>query len=322
MRFNTLQVAQNTETIELSQYDLNVLKPNIKLDLIQDKYLEMFGKEFVKNISFSRDGFFTLILSLEGKIAVSVGESEAIVEGAKKAKEYGADITFIALNKDGTLDTKSLDDSFDYVFVSSYIVDTYVKVDLEEVKEKTAAKLISNGTVEFSTISDIYVFDSYKLCSMGAMGVLVYEDEFEESAISQLNLLCLDLTIKAIENKNKELDLKDKFLDLFTKQFGDDLYFFVDPKDTLEYTLYLGLKGIKMRELIRTMAFEDIYITNGEGCSLGLSKPSRIIQEMGYSEDESRWGLSLDFSEKLEEKTIGKIVNMIFRKYTQIKVLG
>lgn len=322
MRFNSLQINTNHHSIDLQKYSLNILSPNDNLEQVQQKYTEMFHRQNVKTISFSKDGFLCFFLDLKGKIAVSLGESEYIVEGAKKAKEYGADIFFIPLNKDGFLQIDSLDDSFDYIFVSSYVMDTYVKTDLKKIKELTDAKLISNGTVEFSKISDIYVFDSYKLCSMGGVGVVVYEDEFADSEISQINLMALDLSIKELQTKTRQDDLKQKFLDQFMKQFGDDLYLFVDPKDTLSYTLHLGLKGIKMRELIRTMAFENIYITNGEGCSLGLSKPSRIIKEMGYSEDESRWGLSLDFSENIDDKTIQEIVHMILKKYKQIKVLG
>ena len=322
MKLNTLQINTNGFELDTSIYMLNVLNVNENQAKIEAEYKKVFARSKVKNISFSTDGMFCLILSLKGKIAVSLGESESIVEGAKKAKEFGADIEFIGLKKDGSLDIDSIDDSFDYIFVSSYIMDTYVKTDLKKIKEKSAAILISNASVKMAKISDIYVLDSYKLCGLGGMGVLVYDEGFDDIEISQLNLQCLDLSIKSFLVKKKDTSLKSKFLEQFKKVFGDDLFFFVDPKDTLDHTLHLGLKGIKMRELIRTMAFEDIYITNGEGCSLGLSRPSRIIQEMGYSEDEARWGLSLDFSEELSTESIEKLVDTIFKKYRQIKVLG
>lgn len=322
MKFNSLQFKGEIYSTDTSIYSLNVLSSNEKLEEIQQNYSEKFDKKSVRNISFSKDAFCSLILELDGKIAVSLGESEAIVNGAKKALSYGASVEFISLNKDGSLDMDFIDDSFDYIFVSSYIMDTYVKVDLEKIKGKSDAVLISNVSAKFSKISDIYVFDSYKLCALGGMGVIVYDEQFDDIEISQINLQTLDLSLKAFLEKKVETAVKEEFVEEFKKVFGDDLYFFVDPKDTLEYTLHLGLKDIKMRELIRTMAFEDIYITNGEGCSLGLSRPSRIIQEMGYSEDEARWGLSLDFSEKIDKKSIEKIVDMIYKKYKQIKVLG
>lgn len=322
MNFNTLQTNNSFYSVDTAKYSLTPFSGTENFEKIQKRYEKLFNKKSVKNISFCGDGFFTFFLSLKGKIAVSLGESEAIVNGALKAKEFGVDIEFISINKDGSLNLDLIDSSFTYVFISSYIMDTYVKTDLQLIKEKTDAKIISNATVEFSKISDIYVFDSYKLCGLGGMGVLIYDDEFEQSELSNINLLTLDLTLKAFENKKMNLEVKQKFLEEFKKQFNDELYLFVDPSTTLEYTLHIGLKSIKARELIRTMAFENIYITNGEGCSLGLSRPSRIIEQMGYSENEARWGLSLDFSEKLSDERIENIVDTILKRYKQIKVLG
>jgi cysteine sulfinate desulfinase/cysteine desulfurase-like protein len=137
-----------------------------------------------------------------------------------------------------------------------------------------------------------------------------------------IDLLTLELTLKKYQDKKMVSSVKKQFLEEFEKVFNDDLFFFVDPHICLDFTLHLGLKGIKMRELIRTLAFEDIFITNGEGCSLGLSRPSRILQDMGYSEDEGRWGLSLDFCDELSDEQIQNVVEKIYRKYRQIKVLG
>ncbi|MFW2308252.1 cysteine desulfurase, partial [Aliarcobacter butzleri] len=63
-------------------------------------------------------------------------------------------------------------------------------------------------------------------------------------------------------------------------------------KKTLPYTLHFALKDIKAREIIRTLAFDSIFLSKGEGCSLGLSKPSRIIQAMGYDETTRRNAIS------------------------------
>ena len=100
------------------------------------------------------------------------------------------------------------------------------------------------------------------------------------------------------------------------------MYFFVDSKDTLEYSLHFALKNIKAREIIRTLALNSILITNGEGCSLGLSMPSRVIQAMGYEELISRNAISLTFTQIFEDEEIEKIVKAFAKKYRQIKVLN
>lgn len=322
MKFNSLQHNIFSKELDIAEYSLSVLAQNEKLELVKKEYADIFKRKNVKNITFSKDGFFTFILDLSGKVAVSLGESEYIIQGAKKAKEYGVDLEFIPLKKDGTLDISGLDDSFDFIFVSSYIVDTYVKTDLKKIKEITDAKLISNASAKRCEYSDVFLLDSYKLCSLGAKGVLIHDDEFEEDEISKIDLLSLDMTLQAYKNKKENPEQKQKFLEEFKNIFKDDLFIFVDPSICLEFTLHLGLKDIKMRDIIRTLAFEDVFITNGEGCSLGLSRPSRILQEMGYSQDESRWGLSLDFTEQLSDEEIKKLVEKIYKKYRQIKVLG
>lgn len=321
MKFNSLQFNSQAINIDISTYAMEPLSVNKKYEEILQGYKTKFKRKSVKSFIFSKDGICDLIKSLKGKIAVSLGESEYIVQAALKAKDEGLNITFFDIKKDGTVDTNSLD-RFDFIFLSSYVMDTYVKVDLEEVKNSTKAKLISNVSANMSSYSDIYLLDTYKLTGIGGMGVVVYEDEFEDEAVSLTNLLALDLSLKALEKQQVNSDVKYKFLEEFKKEFKEDLYLFVDANKTLDYTLHVGLKGIKMREIIRTLALENIFLSNGEGCSLGLSKPSRVLQTMGYSEAEARWGLSLDFSEDLDDETIKIIVKKINKKYRQIKVLG
>ena len=55
---------------------------------------------------------------------------------------------------------------------------------------------------------------------------------------------------------------------------------------------------------------------------MGLSKPSRIIQAMGYDETTSRNAISLTFIENYDEEIIEKIVKNMAKKYRQIKVLN
>ena len=42
---------------------------------------------------------------------------------------------------------------------------------------------------------------------------------------------------------------------------------------------------------------------------------------MGYKEIESRWALSLNFSENLDEETIRRVVKTLGKKYRQIIAL-
>lgn len=318
MKLNSLQV--NTISFNPTCNDLSIdtLEHNEAYNQIQEKYKKKFNKERQKTFSFTKEGFFAIMMQLKGKISVSLGESQAIINGAKLAISYGKEIDFISINKDGSLKIEEIKKEINYIFISSYIIDTFVKINLEKVKSKTNAKIISNITANHTKQSDILLLDSYKLSKQGELGVIIYNDELEDSSINDINLLTLYMCYNAIELQKRNNNIKDIFLEKFKTIFKEDLFLFVNPSLCLEYTLHIGLKNIKAREIIRTLALDDIYLSNGEGCSLGLMKPSRIIQEMGYSEDESRWCLVLDFSFDISEKEIDEFVLLVFKRYRQI----
>ena len=92
------------------------------------------------------------------------------------------------------------------------------------------------------------------------------------------------------------------------------IYFF----ETSSNTLPLGLKGIKARNLIQSLIFDDISLINGQECLFGFAKPSFVLQLMGYSENQSRELLSLSFKEKVD---INRLAQKIIQKYRQIKSL-
>ena len=145
---------------------------------------------------------------------------------------------------------------------------------------------------------------------------------FELLHIGFIDTLASKYCFEALENQKFDLQMKEKFLKKLKEKFQDNIYFFVEPNDTLDYSLHIALKGIKARELIRTLALNKIFLTNGEGCSLGLSKPSRIIQAMGYDELTSRNSLQLSFATSFSDEEIEKIVNSMYLKYKQIKSLS
>ncbi|MDD3009176.1 MAG: cysteine desulfurase [Arcobacter sp.] len=303
-------------------YSLDSLVDNSHFEKLTKKYKEKFGYSKLKTFSFSKEGFLGLFLELRGKIAVSVGECEALINGAKLYESLGFEIIWIGLNKDGKVNLYELEGkNIDFLFLSSYVMDTFVITSFEEVKKLTTAKIISNASAQISSFSDAIYFDNYKLTGYNLSGVILFEDEnlFELLNIGFIDTLAVKYCFEALENQEFNYEMKEKFLEKLKEKFAEDLYFFVYPKDTLSYSLHFALKSIKARELIRTLALNNIFLTNGEGCSLGLSKPSRIIQAMGYDELTSRNSIQMAFNRFFSEEEIEKIVNTIYLKYKQIK---
>jgi cysteine desulfurase len=302
------------------RFSLESLKVNEELEILQNEFKKRFGFEYFQTLSFTKEGFCTFMLGLDGKIVVSLGECEAIVEGAKLAQKYGKEIRWIGLSSSGEIEYEKIDKGIDFIFVSSYVIDTFVKTDLNRVKSLTNAQIISNISANFDKTCDIALLDSYKLSGFGTGGVILSNSKNTQN-IGSIDFLGAKLCFEGICKQKFNKTSKPIFLKYFKEVFGDDLFLFVSADLTLDYSLHIGLKGIKAREIIRSLALDEVFVSNGEGCSLGLSLPSRIIQSMGYSEPLSRWALVLNFDKDYSEKECEAIVRLIHRKYRQIKAL-
>ncbi len=326
IKLNSLQYP-NVQNLHISNdLSLDILKNNDTFLKIEEELKSKYSFSDLVTFSFSQSGFLGLFLELEkkGKIAVCVGESYGIIQAAKSYEALGFPLVWIDLEKDGKINTKQIETSnVDFIFISSYVIDTFIKTDLEEVKKICSSKIISNASADFSKSSDAIYFDSYKLTGFALSSCLLFKDElFDEQVIGFKDVVAVSSINEALKIQNFETSQKELFKEKLINAFGDDIYFFVDSKDTLEYSLHFALKNIKAREIIRTLALNSILITNGEGCSLGLSMPSRVIQAMGYEELISRNAISLTFTKKYEIEEIEKIVNTFAKKYRQIRVLN
>lgn len=302
------------------KYSLESLKVNEELEILQNEFKKRFGFGYFLTLSFTKEGFCTFILGLDGKVAVSIGECEAIVGGALLAQKYGKEIKWIGLSNNGEIEYAHIDKGIDFIFVSSYVIDTFVKTDLQKIKSLTNAKIISNISANFDETCDMALLDSYKLSGFGTCGLLLTNQQNTQN-IGNIDFLGAKLCFEGITRQKFDYTSKELFLKYFQEIFGDDLLLFINPDKTLEYSLHIGLKGIKARYLIRSLALDEVFVSNGEGCSLGLGIPSRIIQSMGYSEDMSRWALVLNFDKNYSDKECEKIVRLIHKKYRQTKAL-
>ena len=324
-KLNLLQY--NVQKMHIKEeLSLNILSNNEEYLTLENEFKNKYSFENINSFSFCKSGFLSLLLELnkKGKIAVSIGETQNLIDAAILFEELGFEIIWIDLLKDGNVNIKKLEASnIDFIFISSYVMDTFVETSIEKIKQLTKAKIISNSSANFNKNSDVIYFDPYKLTGYFTHGLILFnEDLFEEQAISIKDGIALFNILEALKNQKFETSIKNIFIEKLKDVLKDDIYFFVDNTQTLAYSLHFALKNIKARELIRTLSLDEIYITNGEGCSLGLSKPSRIIQAMGYDELTSRNSISLTFTQKLENEEVEKIVNKIAKRYKQIRVLN
>lgn len=325
VKLNALQYPTNKVITLDESYSIEPLKNNDGFECLIKNFTKEYGYESIKSFSFTKEGFLALMFELDGSIAISVGECEAIVQAGKWYEKLGKEVTWLGLNNKGEVDYDLYADiKVDFIFVSSYVMDTFVQTSLEKIKELTSSKLIANCSAnKYAKFADMIVFDGYKLSGYGTCGVVLYSnEELDEQYLGETDFLGMRLIYEALANQEFITQNKAAFITSLKEEFQEDLHFFVEPQNTLPYTLHFGLKGIKAREIIRTLSLSDVLVTNGEGCSLGLSRPSRIVQEMGYEEIESRWALSFTFINEFSEYEIEKTVKTVSRKYRQIKALS
>lgn len=323
IRLNFLQY--NPSDFELKKsLSLDSLVTNLEFESLCKEFLNALSFKKLKTFSFSKEGFLGLLLELKDKkIAISKAESEALIDASRVYEDLGFNITYLPLNQDGSIDISSLkNQNFDYIFLSSYTMDTFLSVDLKEIKVLTTAKIVSNASADLSPFSDIIYFDNYKLSGYFLSSVMMFNDDsFYQNNIAFTDSFAIYSCFKSYQNIKKDINIKDIFLTKLQDRFKENLYFFVDNKNTLNNSFHIALKGIKAREIIRTLAFNNIFLSNGEGCSLGLSKPSRVIAEMGYEESLCRNALSFSFNENYKEEEIDFVVEQLYKKYIQIKSL-
>ncbi|WP_373002832.1 cysteine desulfurase [Sulfurimonas sp.] len=323
-KLNYLNYPEANDVSVSNTLSIEALNSNTEFESLSKSLASRFNFSCLHSFSFSKEGFLGLMLELRTDIAVSLGESEAVVQAAQLYESLGFGVRYVNLMPDGTIDYKTINSlKHEYLFVSPYIIDTFVKVDLKKIKELFSGTLISNISATLdATDCDVAYFDVYKLSGYFTHSVLLHNELFDEQNISSIDTVGLKLISDAVNKDIELISCKDEFIKVLAETIKDDLIFFVDPDATLDNVVHFGLKGIKAREVIRNLSLENIYVTNGEGCSLGLSRPSRIIQTMGYSELQSRQALSLSFCKNLSSDEILYVVSKIGKSYRQIKALS
>lgn len=115
-------------------------------------------------------------------------------------------------------------------------------------------------------------------------------------------------------------NIRDCFVKQITDALGCRVKLMINPSLTLPNTCYIGFDGIFARDLIRSMALEGIFLTNGELCSLGLSQPSRILKVIGYSTEEASMAISFSFG-KMTHEEVESIGEKIIYKYRQLRAI-
>lgn len=111
-------------------------------------------------------------------------------------------------------------------------------------------------------------------------------------------------------------DTKALFSDTLKAKLGENLSLFAPLEFIVPNALPLRFRHIKVRPLIQSLSIEQIAIINGQDCLFGNTKPSFVLQAMGYEELSARELVSLSY---YTIKDIESTANSLARAYTYLQ---
>jgi cysteine sulfinate desulfinase/cysteine desulfurase-like protein len=270
-------------------------------------------------------------VSADELLAVSAKLPYFCRQAVELLKKQGRKIVEIEAKKDGSLCEKSLSSAKNggvkHFFYSLVDEDTFFVEDFKKIEkyfDRSKIILDISNAVKRVSIPKVAAafFWGYKLGGFKNSGVLL-NDKPSNELLANVDLTVYEHLRRAYEAYKTPANAAYKrefFISKLQELCGEGFSLSLQPSDCLDNSFYARFEGIKARDFIRTLALEHIFITNGELCSLGLSKPSKILQTLGYSEDECRSAISFSFG-NINEEEILFLASKIAFKYLQLKAI-
>ncbi|MGP1450299.1 MAG: hypothetical protein ACTTJS_04150 [Wolinella sp.] len=127
----------------------------------------------------------------------------------------------------------------------------------------------------------------------------------------------LKIALLEARESSSEIDQKEQFFTLLKEKLGESLTLFAPIENNAPNTLALRFSNIRARALIQSLLLDKVIALNGQECLFGLSRPSSLLQSMGYDEEEARELLSISF-EPLDD--LENLTSLIALRYKQVNI--
>jgi hypothetical protein len=299
-----------------------------KLNTLNNFFEKEFNFKYASYSDFSPYSiaeFLHKILPQNAKLAYSSKLGFFCANAIDILRLFGIECIEILATKDGTYCKESISNAkhlgAQYFFGALVDEDIFYKNSLEHFDTDKTILDISNAIKKCEIPKTLaQIFWGYKLGALKASGV------FLSDALADFNLQNIDLfgyahlkeAYKAYSIDKNCADLKTIFIKSLQNILKESIYFYT--QSSIDNAVCIGFKGIMARDFIRSLALDGILVTNGELCSLGLSKPSNILQKLGISENEARNAISFSFN-NLTIEDINFLASKISFKYMQLKAI-
>lgn len=302
---------------------------------------ELLGAKFLRPFSFNLESFYFLLTNLchHYKVALALSSHNMLycaywelpLQYRENIFPLLPDFTSGKISQDSI--NAALDWGADCFIVPILNEDILTRNEIESLPQNVIKVVDISYAVALNLPlpqADIMLLNGENLGIMRPFGILA-SNEFYGISNVYLEIQNLYSTFaQAIALKKTSVNPSERFQSDLAQPFFDALCAILDKAGfndccyafypTPKNTLSLGLKRIKARNLIQSLLFDGIGVINGQECLFGFARPSFVLREMGYTQEQSRELLSLSFLD-ISPSLIPQIAQKIAQRYMQLRSL-
>lgn len=298
-----------------------------------------FEVEFVQFFGCSKEDFITLFLQLGSK---EVYLMPSFSQQAYKSLEFITEINKLRIDSLADFTPKNSDKTC-YVFAPYVNEDILTYNDFSDFMKKLdslnvvlfveISRLLQNADIQslqkLRHKRVVFVLNAESIGLPRRYGIVAHSIPKLTQIFDSLNpngfFEALNFTLQKIANdsilRNYLSTLPNvAFYKALQAQLGQNVSLFAPLSSCPPNAVALRLFGAKARILAQNLLIENLSVINGQECLLGNFKPSFVLNEMGYKENECRELLSISFAH-LSQDTLNECANKIARAYTSLKAL-
>lgn len=335
----------NAILINSAYPNLSALNPT-EMSIFKQKSAEfasIFGGNMAFPFGFGCSDYLALFSQISSKIAYATSNHQQAHTAVKLLKNQPFKLT--PNSKSGKIELDIIDDALNEncdCFIIPFVNQDILTInDIIAIKEKLQKKLkdfiliidisyAQSSQIPIPNILDthtIFLLNSESIGLLRGNGIIIAKDFFIPNIFPQnlANVKLFDAATWAVKNPMIKLanstDSKIFFYNKLKDILKENLSLFAPLENTLPNALPLRFHSIKARIFLQSLLIAKIYAINGQECLFGFSKPSFVLQEMGYSQTQSRELISISYT-NLEDKEITSLIKTLAHTYTQILSIG
>lgn len=325
--------------------NLSALNP-AEMSAFKQKSLEfasIFGGNIALPFGFGCSDYLALFSQISSKIAYATSNHQQAYSAVKLLKNQPFKLT--PNLKSGKIEMSIIDDAINNkcdCFIIPFVNQDILTInDIIAIKERLQKKLkdfifivdisyAQSSQIPIPNILDehtIFLLNSESIGLLRGNGIIIGKDFITPSIFPQnlANIKLFDAALEAIKNPMTEcINITDSKIIFYNKLkdiLKENLSLFAPLENTLPNALPLRFHSIKARVFLQSLLIAKIYALNGQECLFGFSRPSFVLQEMGYSQTHSRELISISYA-NLEDKEITPLIKTLADTYMQISTIG